>query len=105
MQKPPHSKKVGDTNEGIPSLFITQLERAKFVKRMTKELELEVLEDSETVKSFLHRSDPYRQLHYSVFNGEVGNMLSILHKRHYTLLIASILYGVRITRSMYDDVP
>ena len=105
MQKPSHFKKVGDTNEGIPSSFITHLERAKYEKRMTKGKELEVSEDSEIVKSFLHRSDPYRQLDYSVFNGEVGNMLSILPKRHYTLLIANISYGFRITGSMYDDVP
>ena len=71
---------------------------------MTKGKELEVSEDSETVKSFLHRSDPFRQLHYSVFYGEVGNMLSILPKRHYTLLIVDIPYGFRIMGSMYDDV-
>ena len=53
MQKPPHSKRVGDiVNEGIPSLLITHLERAKYEKRMTKGKELEVPEDSETVKSF-----------------------------------------------------
>ena len=73
---------------------------------MTKGKELDVLEDSETVKSFLHRADPFRQLHYSVFNREVANMLSILPKRHYTLLITNIPYaGFRITGSMYDDVP
>ena len=105
LQKPPRSKKLSDTNEGIPSSFITHLERAKYEKRMTKGKELEVPEDSETVKSFLHRSDPFRQLHYSVFHGEVGNMLSILPKRHYTLLIADIPYGFRITGSMYDDMP
>ena len=71
---------------------------------MTKGKELDVLEDSETVKSFLHRAEPFRQSHYSVCNGEVGNMLSILAKMHYTLLIADIPYGFRITGSMYDDV-
>ena len=105
LQKPPHSKKLGDTNEGIPSSFITHLERAKYEKRSRKGKELEVAEDSETVESFLHRSDPFRQLHYSVFHKEVGNMLSIVPKRHYTLLIADILYGFWITGSMYDDVP
>ena len=104
MQKPPRSKKVGDTNEGIPSSFITHLERAKYEKRMTKGKELEVPEDSETFKSFLHRTDPFCQLYYSVFNGEVANMLDILPKRHYTLLIIDIPYGFRITGSMYDDV-
>ena len=72
---------------------------------MMKGKELDVPEDSETVKSFLHRADPFRQLHYTVFNGEVANMLSILPKRHYTLLIADIPYGFRITGSMYDDEP
>ena len=66
---------------------------------MTKRKVLEVLEDSEIVKSFFHRFDPYRQLHYNVFNGKVGNMLSILPKRHYMLLIADIPYGFRITVS------
>ena len=98
-------KKFEDGNEGIPSSFITHLERAKYEKRMTKGKELELLEDSETVKSFLHRSDPFKQLHYSVFNGEVANMLDILPKRHYTLLVTDKLYGFRITGSMYDDVP
>ena len=89
----------------MPSSFVIHLERVKYEKRMTKGKELEVLEDSETFKSFLHRTDPFRSLYYSVFNGEVGNMLNILPKRHYTLLIANIPYGFRITRSMYDDFP
>ena len=97
LQKPPRSRKLADTNEGIPSSFITHLEQAKYEKRITKGKELEVPEDSETVKSFLHRSDPFRQLHYSVFHGEVGNMLSILPKRHYTLLIADIPYAIQIS--------
>ena len=105
MQKPPRSKKVGDSNDGIPSSFITHLERAKYEKRMTKGKELEVSEDFATVKSFLHRADPFKQLHYSVFQGDVVNMLDILPKRHYTLLIADIPYGFRITGSMFDDVP
>ena len=105
MQKPPRSKKVGDSNDGIPSSFITHLERAKYEKRMTKGKELEVPEDFATVKSFLHRADPFKQLHYSVFQGDVVNMLDILPKRHYTLLIADIPYGFRITGSMFDDVP
>ena len=61
MQKPPRSKTVRDTNEGIPSS-----ERAKYEKRMTKGKEL-----------------------------EVGNLLNILPKGHYTLLI---------TNDMYDDM-
>ena len=106
MQKPPRSKNVGDTNEGISSSFMTHLEREKYEKRMTKGKELEVPEDSKAmIQSFLHRSDSYRQLHYSVFNGGVGNMLTILPKRHHTLLITDILYGFRNTWSMYDDVP
>ena len=72
---------------------------------MTKVKELNVLEDSETVKSFLHMADPFRQLHYNVFNREVANMLSIFPKKHCTLLIADISYGFCITRSMYEDVP
>ena len=57
-------------------------------------------EDLKMVKSFLHRAEPFRQLHYSLFNEEVANMLSILPKRHYTLLIADIPYGFHITGSM-----
>ena len=75
-------------------------ETCRYEKRMTKGKELEVPDDSETVKSFLHRSNPFWQLYYSVFHEEVGNMV-----RHYTLLIADIPYGFRITGSMYDDVP
>ena len=40
----------------------------------------------------------------SVFNGEVGIMLTTLPKRLYTLLISDIPYGFQITGSMYDDV-
>ena len=103
LQKPPRSKKLVDTNEGIPSSFITQLERAKYEKRMTKGKELEVLEDSETVKSFLHRSDPFRQLQYNVFHGEVGNMLSILPKRQ----IFRMDSGLRdpCTRICHTNIP
>ena len=72
---------------------------------MTKGKELELPEDSETVKSFLHRSYHFKQLHYSVFNGEVANMLELLPKRHYTLLVVDIPYGFWITGSTYDDVP
>ena len=60
---------------------------------MTKGKELEVPKDSDTLKSFLHKVDPFRQLYYSVYNGDVGNMLEILPKRHYTLLVADITYG------------
>ena len=72
---------------------------------MMKGKELDVPGDSETVKSYLHRANPFRQLHYSVLNREVANMLSILPKRHYTLLIADIPYGFHITGSIYDDKP
>ena len=106
MQKPPRSKKTSDTNEGIPSSFITHLERAKYEKMMKKGKELDVPEDSETVKSFLHRANPFQQLHYRVFNEDsMANMLRILLKMHYTLLIADIPYEFRIMGSMYDDVP
>ena len=52
---------MGDSNESIPNAFITHLERAKYKKTMTKGKELEVLEDSYIVKSFLHKSDPLQQ--------------------------------------------
>ena len=81
MQKPPRSKKDVDSNDGIPSSFITHLERAKYEKRMTKGKELEVPEDSSTVKSFLHRADPFKQLHCSEFHEDVANMLNILPKK------------------------
>ena len=86
-------------------MFVTQLERSKYERRIQKGKELELLEDSEIVKSFLHRPDSFKQLHYSVFHGDVANMLDILPKRHYTLLVADIPYGFRITGSMFDDVP
>ena len=79
------------------------LERAKYKKRMTKGKELDVSQDSKTVKSVLHRADPFRHLHYCVFNRKVANILNILLKRHYILLIVDIPYGFRITRSIYDD--
>ena len=72
---------------------------------MTKGKELEVPEDSDMVKSFLHKRDTFRKSYYSVYNGNVGNMLDILPKRHYTLLVADIPYGFRISGSTFDDVP
>ena len=105
MQKSPRSKKTSDTNEQIPSSFITHLERAKYKKRTKKGKELDLPEDLETVKSYLHKDNPFQQLHYSVFNGEVVNMLIILPKRQYTLSITDIPYGFRIMGSMCDDVP
>ena len=96
---------MSDSNEGIPNAFITHLERAKYEKRMTKGKELEVPEDSNTMKSYLHKSDPFRQLYYSVYNGDVGNMLDILPKRHYIWHVADILYGFRILGSTFDNVP
>ena len=85
---------MGDNNEGIPSAFITHLKWAKYEKRMTKGKELEMPEDSDTVKSFLHKSDPLRQLYHIVYNGDVGN-----------ILIMDILCGFRIIDSRYNDVP
>ena len=64
---------------------------------MTKGKELEVPEDSNIVKSFLHKVDPFRQLYYSTYNGDVASPL-------YTLLVADITYGFRITGSTYDDM-
>ena len=72
---------------------------------MTNGKEIEIPEVSEIVKSFIHRADPLKVLHYSVFSGDVTNILEILLKRHYTLLIGDIPYGFRITGSMYDDFP
>ena len=69
-----------------------------------EEPELEVPEDSNTIKRFLHKSDLFRQLYYSVYNGDVGNVLDILPKRHYTLLMADIPSGFQISGSTYDDV-
>ena len=96
---------MSDNNEGIPSAFITHLEWAKYEKRMAKGKKIEVPKDSDTVKSFLHKSDPLWQLYYSVYNSNVGNMLNILSRRHYTLLVVDVLYGFRISGSIYDDVP
>ena len=59
IAKPPRFKKVGDTNEGILSSFITHLEQAKYEKGMKKGNEMEVPEDSVTMKTFLHRSEPF----------------------------------------------
>ena len=72
---------------------------------MTKGKELELSEDSKTEKSFLHRANPLRQLHYCVFNGEVANMLELLLKRYYTFLIVDIPYGFHTRGSTHDDVP
>ena len=51
-----------------------------YEKRMTKGKELEVPEDSESVKSFLDNC-----IICSVFNREVDTMFNTLPKRHYTI--------------------
>ena len=57
------------------------------------------------MKTFLHRADPLKQLHYSVFNGEVESMFGLLQKRQYTLIVANIPYEFQILGSTHDDVP
>ena len=86
--KPPRSKKVSDSNEGILSSFVTHLEHAKYDKRMTNGKQLELVEASEIVKSFSHRGNPYKQF-IIVHSMEKWQIWLNYHKKGavYTLLV------------------
>ena len=46
-----------------------------------------------------------KDLFYNVYNSDVVDMLQVLPKKDYTLLIANIPYGFRMAGSSYDDTP
>ena len=61
------------------------------------------VEEDETFKKFSHKKDITRDLYYNVLYGDVAEMIQKVPKKDYTLLIADIPYGFRMTRSSYDD--
>ena len=62
-------------------------------------------EDEEVLKKFSHKLDVTKDLFYNVYNSDVADMLQVLPKKDYTLLIADIPYGFRMAGSSYDDTP
>ena len=62
-------------------------------------------DDDGTFKKFNHKKDITRELYYNVYCGDVAEMIQMLSKKEYTLLIADIPYGFRMAGSSYDDDP
>jgi hypothetical protein len=56
-------------------------------------------------KSFSHPSDKLYPLSYAVFCGDIAEMLKLLPRKHYTLLIADIPYGFQLAGSTNNEEP
>ena len=61
--------------------------------------------DDGTFKKFSHKNDITRKLYYNVYCGVVAEMIQMVPKREYTLLIADIPYGFCMAGSSYDEEP
>ena len=61
--------------------------------------------DDGTFKKFSHKKDITLELYYNVYCGDVVEMITMVPKKEYTLLVADIPYGYRIAGSSYDDEP
>ena len=47
----------------------------------------------------------HRELYYNVYCGDVAEMITMVAKKEYTLLVADIPYGFRMAGSSYDEEP
>ena len=63
------------------------------------------MKDDGTFKRFSHKKDITHDLYYNVYCGDVADMNLTLPRKDYTLLIAEIPYGFRMSGSSYDDKP
>jgi hypothetical protein len=104
MQKPSRGKgnsgKIGD----CPEVFNFHIERARQEKSRLLARQLDV-DTSGVLKSFSHPSDKLHPLSYGVYCGDVADMLKLLPRKDYTLLIADIPYGFRLAGSINDEEP
>ena len=57
------------------------------------------------LKSFSHPVNSLHSLSYGVFCGDVSDMLRLLPRKEYSLLIADIPYGFRMAGSINDEEP
>ena len=63
------------------------------------------VDNDETFKKFSHKKDINLELYYNVYCDDVAEMIQKLPKKQYTLLIADIPYGFRMTGSSHNDEP
>ena len=62
-------------------------------------------DDDDTFKKFSHKKDITRELYYNVYCGDVAEMITLVPKKEYTLLVADIPYGFCMVGSSYDEEP
>ena len=56
-------------------------------------------------KSFTHPTNSLHSLSYSVLCGDVADMLKLLRKKEYSMLIADIPYGFQLAGLVNDEEP
>ena len=93
-----------DNNE-YPSTFVSHLERARKERDRILARAFCTEEDEDAMKKFSHKLDVTKDLFYNVYNSDVADMLEVLPKKDYTLVIADIPYGFRMAGSSYDETP
>ena len=59
--------------------------------------------DDGTFKKFSHKKDITRELYYNVYCGDVAEMITLVPKKEYTLLVADIPYGFKQLEKMVKD--
>ena len=88
----------------FPTSFLAHLERARKEKDRRLVKAFDMIDDG-TFKKFSHKKDITRELYYNVYCGDVAEMITLVPKKEYTLLVADIPYGFRMAGSSYDDEP
>ena len=61
--------------------------------------------DDDTFNKFSHKKDITHKLYYNMYCGDVVDMIPVVPKKEYTLLVADIPYGFRMAGSSYDEEP
>ena len=84
--------------------FLAHLERACKEKDQ-RQVKAFNTDDDRTFKKFNHKKDITRELFYNVYCGDVAEIIQMLSKKEYTLLIVDIPYGFRMAGSSYDEEP
>ena len=63
------------------------------------------VEEDGSFKKFNHKKHITRDCYYNVFCGDVFDIIQIVPKKEYTLMIGNIPYHFRMAGSSYDDEP
>ena len=103
-QKPTRGKGTSGKSADCPEVFNYHIERARQEKTrmLAKQMDQDTLGEH---KSFTHPTNSLHSLSYSVLCGDVADMLKLVPKKEYSLLIADIPYGFRLAGSVNDEEP